>query len=55
LFIGTGFSFNDGNQVLDSVQKPLGIILEQGDGDDKIVAVVDMDPTTRQVLLLVLA
>jgi predicted metalloprotease with PDZ domain len=45
LFIGTGFSFNDGNQVLVSVQKPLGIILGQDDGDDKIVAVVDMDPT----------
>jgi hypothetical protein len=45
LFVGTGFSFHDGNQVLVSVQKPLGIILGQDDGDDKIVAVVDMDPT----------
>ncbi|KAL3797640.1 hypothetical protein HJC23_013472 [Cyclotella cryptica] len=27
--IGTGFSFNDGEQILVSVQKPLGIILEQ--------------------------
>lgn len=27
--IGTGFSFNDGKQVLVSLQKPLGILLEQ--------------------------
>lgn len=27
--IGTGFSFNDGEQILVSVQKPLGIVLEQ--------------------------
>ena len=44
LFIGTGFSFNDGNQVLVSVQKPLGLILEQDDGDE-IVSVADMDTT----------
>ena len=27
--IGTGFSFSDGEQILVSVQKPLGIVLEQ--------------------------
>ena len=34
--IGTGFSFDDGEQILVSVQKPLGLILEQqyGDGDE---------------------
>lgn len=43
LFIGTGFSFNDGNQVLVSVQKPLGITLEQEEGEDAVVAVADVD------------
>ena len=48
--IGTGFSFNDGKQILVSVQKPLGIVLEQ----DPIIRsemtspgpirVVEMDP-----------
>ena len=43
LFIGTGFSFNDGNQVLVSVQKPLGLILEQD--EETRVSVADMDTT----------
>lgn len=45
LYIGTGFSFNDGNQVLVSVQKPLGIILEQDNNDEHQgnIVVVDMD------------
>ena len=43
LFIGTGFSFDDGNQVLVSVQKPLGIILEQDDDETSSIAVVDVD------------
>lgn len=43
LFIGTGFSFDDGNQVLVSVQKPLGIILEQGDDDESSIVVADVD------------
>eukprot|EP00536_Pseudo-nitzschia_multiseries_P000400 jgi/Psemu1/300027/fgenesh1_kg.5_\ len=30
--IGTGFSFEDGEQILVSVQKPFGIVLEQGGG-----------------------
>lgn len=33
--IGTGFSFNDGEQILVSVQKPLGLILEQEQCSDK--------------------
>eukprot|EP00537_Pseudo-nitzschia_pungens_P002816 CAMPEP_0172366838 /NCGR_PEP_ID=MMETSP1060-20121228/17517_1 /TAXON_ID=37318 /ORGANISM="Pseudo-nitzschia pungens, Strain cf. cingulata" /LENGTH=116 /DNA_ID=CAMNT_0013090853 /DNA_START=198 /DNA_END=548 /DNA_ORIENTATION=+ len=32
--IGTGFSFEDGEQILVSVQKPFGIVLEQGGGSD---------------------
>lgn len=43
LFIGTGFSFDDGNQVLVSVQKPLGIILEQDDDETSSIVVVDVD------------
>lgn len=31
--ISGGFSFDDGEQVLVSVQKPLGIVLEQDDTD----------------------
>jgi C-terminal processing protease CtpA/Prc len=45
--IGTGFSFEDGEQILVSVQKPFGIVLEQGsdenDEDDRIV-VTEVDP-----------
>eukprot|EP00980_Cylindrotheca_fusiformis_P016579 scaffold4968_cov127-Cylindrotheca_fusiformis.AAC.10 len=32
--IGTGFSFDDGEQLLVSVQKPLGMVLEQDNDDD---------------------
>ena len=32
--IGTGFSFDDGEQILVSIKKPLGLILEQQCGDD---------------------
>ena len=48
--IGTGFSFDDGEQILVSVQKPLGLILEQqcddestvpGRGGEVYVAIVD--------------
>eukprot|EP00532_Pseudo-nitzschia_australis_P001057 CAMPEP_0168183946 /NCGR_PEP_ID=MMETSP0139_2-20121125/12923_1 /TAXON_ID=44445 /ORGANISM="Pseudo-nitzschia australis, Strain 10249 10 AB" /LENGTH=103 /DNA_ID=CAMNT_0008105427 /DNA_START=262 /DNA_END=573 /DNA_ORIENTATION=+ len=51
--IGTGFSFEDGEQILVSVQKPFGIVLEQGGdtnsidenatNDDQIV-VTEVDP-----------
>lgn len=46
--IGTGFSFDDGQQLLVSVQKPLGLILEQDDDDDttnNMIVVADLDPT----------
>jgi hypothetical protein len=55
--IGTGFSFDDGEQLLVSVQKPLGIVLEQqqqqqqqqndddDDNDGIIVRVTDVDPS----------
>jgi len=29
LMIGTGFTFNDGEQILVSAQKPLGLLLEE--------------------------
>ena len=45
LFIGPGFSFDDGEQVLVSVQKPLGILLEQDEGEGAPVVVVEVDPT----------
>jgi S1-C subfamily serine protease len=41
LSIGTGFSFDDGEQVLVSVQKPLGLLLEQDEGEPVVVAEVD--------------
>lgn len=49
--VGTGFSFEDGEQVLVSVQKPFGIVLEQGsddehdntENDDRII-VTEVDP-----------
>lgn len=40
-FVGTGFSFDDGEQVLVSVQKPLGLILEQEEGSPVTVGQVD--------------
>mmetsp|Transcript_1627 Transcript_1627/g.3573 ORF Transcript_1627/g.3573 Transcript_1627/m.3573 type:complete len:171 (-) Transcript_1627:276-788(-) len=49
--IGTGFSFEDGEQVLVSVQKPFGIVLEQGSDDendntenDNRIIVTEVDP-----------
>lgn len=46
--IGTGFSFEDGEQILVSVQKPFGIVLEQGneeeDIDDARIVVTEVDP-----------
>ena len=52
LMIGTGFSFDDGEQVLVSVQKPLGIVLEQDEnecnGSDETlpgVVVAEIDPS----------
>jgi S1-C subfamily serine protease len=44
LFIGTGFSFDDGEQVLVSVQKPLGIILEQEENVGPVI-VGEVDPS----------
>ena len=44
MMISSGFSFEDGEQILVSVQKPLGIVLEQNETDGKIV-VVEVDPT----------
>ena len=41
-FISSGFSFDDGNQVLVSAQKPLGIILEQEVGP---IVVAEVDPS----------
>mmetsp|Transcript_25041 Transcript_25041/g.35045 ORF Transcript_25041/g.35045 Transcript_25041/m.35045 type:complete len:182 (+) Transcript_25041:129-674(+) len=52
-FVSSGFSFEDGEQILVSVQKPLGIILEQDDGDaddgyeqnqTAEITVADVDP-----------
>lgn len=46
--IGTGFSFNDGEQILVSVQKPLGIVLEQDPIIDTTtpgpITVIEIDP-----------
>ena len=45
--IGTGFSFEDGEQILVSIQKPFGIILEQGseeESDDGRIVVTEVDP-----------
>ncbi len=46
--IGTGFSFEDGEQILVSVQKPFGIVLEQGDEETNIdvarIVVTEVDP-----------
>lgn len=45
--IGTGFSFEDGEQILVSVQKPFGIVLEQSGAeneDDGKIVVTQVDP-----------
>ena len=39
--ISSGFSFNDGNQILVSVQKPMGILLEQQEQEQAMVVVVE--------------
>jgi S1-C subfamily serine protease len=41
-YIGSGFSFDDGSQVLVSAQKPLGMILEQEVGP---IVVSEVDPS----------
>lgn len=50
--IGTGFNFDDGDQILVSAQKPLGIILEEkeegGEGGGCVVAEF-ADPATSAV------
>jgi predicted metalloprotease with PDZ domain len=44
LHISSGLTFEDGNQILVSVQKPLGLILEQ-DETDNVIRIADVDPT----------
>ena len=50
--IGTGFNFDDGDQILVSAQKPLGIVLEEkeegGEGGGCVVAEF-ADPSTSAV------
>jgi len=50
--IGTGFNFDDGDQILVSAQKPLGMILEEkeegGEGGGCVVAEF-ADPSTSAV------
>lgn len=41
--ISSGFSFSDGDQILVSAQKPLGIVLEQ-DSETGMILVTDVDP-----------
>ena len=49
--ISSGFSFSDGEQILVSVQKPLGIVLEQDSNDNNddssvgMIVVTDVDPS----------
>eukprot|EP00977_Amphora_coffeiformis_P020649 scaffold8374_cov175-Amphora_coffeaeformis.AAC.88 len=42
-WISSGLTFEDGNQILVSVQKPLGIILEQ-DTEESFIRIADVDP-----------
>lgn len=42
--ISSGFSFSDGEQILVSAQKPLGIVLEQ-DSESGIITVAEVDPS----------
>ena len=42
--ISSGLTFEDGNQILVSIQKPLGIILEQ-DAEESFIRIADVDPT----------
>lgn len=48
--IGTGFSFEDGEQILVSVQKPMGMVLEQDDGDDSKISVAELNPSGSAAL-----
>ena len=41
--ISSGFTFDDGDQILVSAQKPLGMVLEQ-DPDTGIILVTQVDP-----------
>ena len=44
--IGTGFTFEDGEQILISVQKPMGLVLEQeGEDGDSPIVVTEIDPS----------
>ena len=44
--ISSGFSFEDGEQILVSVQKPFGLILEQDDETTGgSIVVTEIDPT----------
>jgi predicted metalloprotease with PDZ domain len=38
--VSSGFSFQDGKQILVSVQKPLGIVLEQDSSSEGMIIVV---------------
>ena len=44
LQISSGLTFEDGNQILVSVQKPLGVILEQDANEDSLIRIADVDP-----------
>ena len=41
--IGSGFSFSDGDRILVSAQKPLGMVLEQ-DPETGAITVAEVDP-----------
>ena len=41
--ISSGFSFSDGEQILVSAQKPLGIVLQQ-DSESGLITVAEVDP-----------
>lgn len=41
LFISSGFSFSDGQQILVSAQRPLGIVLQQDETLDIVVTSVE--------------
>jgi len=45
LNVGTGFTFDDGEQLLVSLQKPLGLVLEQVDEESAIV-VAEVEDTS---------
>ena len=48
--LGSGFEFDDGEQLLVSVQKPIGMVLEDADGEESgcvVAAVVDDSAASR--------